>query len=464
MTLVLNGVNIKLSRHKAIAKEYMEVLSMIFDLPPILGFLPLLLYIVLMFKGKDMNVSVLICVILGAILTGETITGFAATLQGSLSSFLSLIGFIIVLGAGLGEVLTKTNVAQNIVYFVVKRIKLKSKNQAILLAMCLSTLLVAMLGTLAGSNAIIAPIIIPIVASLGITRSTLGVILHGAGATGLYIGPFVPPVVTIMGLTGLTYGQYMMSAGIPLAVIVWGTTFFIAKRTQKKSEDNPQLEYGEDDKLAEDFIADEKTNRATMAFLISMAVLLTYGIIAQAGASYAILVMLAASIITGMVAGLGFTDSLSTMVTGSSKMYWMFFMFILFDPFLNYVAESGAFEAIAGYMQPLIDRGGELAFLILSAAIGVFGISGAGVAQAQMIHELFLPTVNILNIDMNIWALVVLVGCQITFFVTPTVDMVGQMGLARSKDIKSMLKNGWVLTIITFIYVFVRAILYTRGG
>ena len=57
---------------------------MIFGLHPLFGFLPLLLYIVLMMMGKDMNVSVLLCVILGAILTGESITGFADTLYASL--------------------------------------------------------------------------------------------------------------------------------------------------------------------------------------------------------------------------------------------------------------------------------------------------------------------------------------------------------------------------------------------
>ena len=60
---------------------------MIFGLHPLFGFLPLLLYIVLMMMGKDMNVSVLLCVILGAILTGESITGFADTLYASLGSF-----------------------------------------------------------------------------------------------------------------------------------------------------------------------------------------------------------------------------------------------------------------------------------------------------------------------------------------------------------------------------------------
>lgn len=166
---------------------------MIFDLNPLWGFLPLLLYIVLMLRGKDMNVSVLLCVILGAVLNGESILGFANTIYSSLGSFCALIGFIIVLGSGLAEVLSQTKVAHNLVYTVVNRFKLKSKRAAILISMVTSTLMVSLLGTLAGSNAIIAPILIPIVASVGLTPSTLGVILHGAGATGLYIGPFVPP-------------------------------------------------------------------------------------------------------------------------------------------------------------------------------------------------------------------------------------------------------------------------------
>jgi len=433
---------------------------MILGLPPILGFLPLLLYIVLMLKGKDMNVSVLLCVILGAVLTGESITGFGKVLQGSLSSFLSLIGFIIVLGSGLGEVLSQTKVAHNIVHFVIGRSKIKSKKQAILISMVTSTVLVSMLGTLAGSNAIIAPIIIPIVASLGITPSTLGVILHGAGATGLYIGPFVPPVVTIMGLTGLSYGKYLVNAGIPLAIIVWGSTFFVACRTQKLTEG--KVSYSESDMVAADFVVTPKIKRATFTFVATMIIMLIYGILSHSGASYAIVVMLTAAIATGLAAGLSLTEALNTMVRGSAKMYWMFFMFILFDPFLNYVAKSGAFDAIAAYMQPLIDKGGEVAFLMISTAIGVFGISGAGVAQAQITHELFLPMVTRMSIEMGIWALVVLVACQITFFVTPTVDMVGSMGLARSNDLKAMLKNGWVITIITFAYVFIRAIMYVH--
>lgn len=431
---------------------------MIFGLHPLFGFLPLLLYIVLMLRGKDMNVSVLLCVILGAILNGESILGFASTISKALSSFCALIGFIIVLGAGLAEVLSQTKVAHNLVYNVVNRFKLRSKKMAILISMITSTLLVSLLGTLAGSNAIIAPILIPIVASVGITPSTLGVILHGAGATGLYIGPFVPPVVTIMGLTGLSYGNYLVNAGIPLAIIVWGSTYVMACKTQNKTELTET--YKDEDREAVNFVPDKKCKNATMAFISIMTIMVIYSLIAKAGASYAILVMMTASIAVGLTGGLSFKDSLNTMIQGGSKMFWMFFMFVLFDPFLNYVSKSGAFNAIAELMQPLIAIGGKTAFLMLSAAIGVFGISGTGVAQAQITHELFLPMVKQLGITMGIWGLVVLIACQITFFVTPTVDMVGQMGLARSKNIKAMLANGWVITIITFLFLLIRTLLY----
>ncbi|WP_373076999.1 citrate transporter [Fusobacterium varium] len=434
---------------------------MIFDLPPILGFLPLILYIYLMLKGKDMNLSVLLCVLLGAIMTEESVIGFGETLKNSLSSFLSLIGFIIVLGSGLGEVLTHTKVAQNIVYFVVEKTNIKTEKQAILISMVTCTLLVSMLGTLSGSVAIVAPILIPIVACLGLTPSTLGVIFHGAAATGLQIGPFVPPVATIMGLTGLTYSKFMINAGIPMGTIIWVSTYFMACHTQKLTRGKEN--FAESETKASDFKATPIVNRATFAFILTMLIMLVYGIVAKAGASYAIVVMLTAALVTGLAAGMSLTDAIKKLVEGSSKMYWMFFMFILFDPFLNYVAKSGAFESISNYMKPLIDAGGVGAFLVIAAAIGVFGISGAGVAQAQITHELFLPLVISMSVNMGIWAFIVLVACQVTFFVSPTVDMVGTMGLAHSKNIKAMLKNGWCITIVTFIVVIIRAIFYAKG-
>lgn len=208
------------------------------------------------------------------------------------------------------------------------------------------------------------------------------------------------------------------------------------------------------------FVPDARCKRATLAFLLVMAVMLGYGLVVGAGASYAILVMMTASIVVGLVGGLSFQSSLTAMIQAAPKCSGCSSCSSCSSPSSTMSAPPAPSMRSAAHAA-LIDVGGEVAFLMLSAPVGIFGISGTGVAQAQIIHELFLPMVQSLNIAMPIWGMVVLVGCQVTFFVTPTVDMVGQMGLARSKNIKAMLANGWVITVITFAYVLIRAILYT---
>lgn len=432
---------------------------MILGLPAILGFLPLLLYIILSFKGKDMLLLVLICVVFGAVLTGQTPITFGAALAQGLGSFMGLIGFIILMGAGLGELLSQTGVAQNIVHLVITKTGVKTKKQAMIATMASSVILVGLLGSMAGSNAILAPIIIPIVASFGITPSTLGVLLHGAGATGLFLGPFVPPVVTTMGLTNISYGSYMMNVGIPVSILAWISTYIIASRTQKLTEG--KIAYGPDDMVdTKEFKPTPQIQKATAMFLLSMLVLIIYGIYAKAGASYVLSVMLIVAFITGYVGGFKSEDILKAVIKGSSRMYWLFFLFVLYDPFLNFVTESGAFDAIANYIRPLVDAGGKAVFMILSTLVGVFGVSGAAVAQEKVMHDMFLPLVQQLNFPMHLWALVLLVGSQITFFAYPTGDMVGQMGLARSKDLKSMIKNGLLITFLTCMFVIIRALFY----
>ena len=86
---------------------------MIFNLPPICGLFPLLLYIVLAFKkGMHPLVNVSICAVVGAIMVKQPLNGLGAVIYESMGSFLALVGFIIMLGSGLGMVLRKTGVSR----------------------------------------------------------------------------------------------------------------------------------------------------------------------------------------------------------------------------------------------------------------------------------------------------------------------------------------------------------------
>ncbi|MCF2673529.1 TRAP transporter large permease subunit [Fusobacterium varium] len=433
---------------------------MIFGLPALIGFLPLVIYLYLAFKGKNLLSTVIICVLVGAVLTGQTPVSLSNEIANGLKSFLGLIGFIIMMGAGLGEVLTETKVARNLVEILIKKVGIKSQNQAIIVTMGTSTLLVSLLGTLAGANAMIAPILIPIVASFGLTPNALAVILHGAGACGLFLGPFVPPVITLMGITGLTYGAYLANVGIPVTILVLITTYYTGKKVQKQYE-GIEVYSAEDMDRDEEFRSTPEIDKATMVFAIVMIGMLAYGIYAKAGAAYAIVVMLTVAFTTGLTAGRSMMDIIGSLTKGATRMFWLFFMFVLYDPFLKFVTMTGAFTTLGDMLKPLIEVSGDIGFIIISTLVGIFGVSGAAVAQSVVLNDLFKNIVTDINLPMTIWGTVLLIGSQITSFAYPTGDMIGQMGLARSKDLKSMIRNGISITIVMIIYVIVRAIIYS---
>lgn len=433
---------------------------MIFGLPALIGFLPLVIYLYLAFKGKNLLSTVIICVLVGAVLTGQTPVSLSNEIANGLKSFLGLIGFIIMMGAGLGEVLTETKVARNLVEILIKKVGIKSQNQAIIVTMGASTLLVSLLGTLAGANAMIAPILIPIVASFGLTPNALAVILHGAGACGLFLGPFVPPVITLMGLTGLTYGTYLANIGMPVAALVLVSTYYTGKKVQKQYEGIEMYSTEDMDKDVE-FISTPEINKATMVFALVMIGMLAYGIYAKAGAAYAIVVMLTVAFTTGLAAGRSMMDIIGSLTKGATRMFWLFFMFVLYDPFLKFVTMTGAFTTLGDMLKPLIEVSGDIGFIIISTLVGIFGVSGAAVAQSVVLNDLFKNIVVDINLPMTIWGTVLLIGSQITSFAYPTGDMIGQMGLARSKDLKSMIRNGMTITVVMIVYVIVRAIIYS---
>ena len=216
------------------------------------------------------------------------------------------------------------------------------------------------------------------------------------------------------------FGQYMKFAGIPVALIVLVSTYFVALRVQKNTEGKEA--YGKDDMVdTSNFKPNEKTKRATLTFVIVMLVSIVYGIYAKAGASFVITVMGITSLAVGFVAGLKPDETLKAIVKGSSRMYWLFILFVLYDPFLNFVTQSGAFDALAGYIKPLINAGGKPVFMIVSTLIGIFGVSGAAVAQEKVVHTMFLPLVKQLNFPMTLWSIVLLVGILLILLLSPPI-------------------------------------------
>ncbi|HKM01406.1 MAG TPA: Na+/H+ antiporter NhaC family protein [Sedimentibacter sp.] len=424
---------------------------MLFNLSPIFALLPLIIYIILSFKEVNPVLSVIICVILSGILTKQKFSAFGGVIADSLGSFLGMIGLIIMLGSGLGAILKKTGVAEYFVMSLVKKIGVDTEKKAIIATMLSSLVLVGLLGTLAGANAILAPIIIPLVATIGITPSTVAVVFMGAGLTGMFVGPYTPQVVTIMGLTELSYGSYMIAAGIPLGILVSLITFIMANRIQKKTMG--VYAYENIEKYEDNYAPNDDVKRAALAFGLIMAAMIVYGIYLKSGSSYAILVISLTAAVTGFAGKLKPDDLINTFISGASRMMWLFIMFILFNPFINFIAEAGAFEKLVSMLNPLLESQSKVVFSFVASITGIFGVGGAATADNIVMDNMFKPLLAQLNITPSFWALILLVSGQITSFAYPEADMIGQMGLARSKDMKNLVKFGVTVTVCSIILV-----------
>ncbi|SMG47009.1 GntT/GntP/DsdX family permease [Dethiosulfovibrio salsuginis] len=425
----------------------------------LLGLIPLAVYIILCFTRFGQIFAVIAGMLVAAAIGHHGIMDIAAAVRGGLGSFLGYIGMIILLGAGLGQVLKRTGVVRHLVFMVTERWNINSQNRAFLVVMSCSVIIVSLLGTMAGGNAILAPILIPIAAAVGVTPNAMAVLLHGAGASGLFLGPFTPPMVALMEFTGLSYPQVLLNAGLPVSIIMWLVTFFWARRVQKASTGKNR--YSEEDIAKEnaDWKPDASVRRATLVFLVTMFTMVGYGIVIEGGSTFVVAIMLVTAALTGVAANLDPVEIIDSICDGAKNFIWLFFFFVLLDPFINFIQETGAFQALAALLEPMVQDGGTVGFIAFSTMVGIFGVPGAAVAQAEVLNKMFLPLVQSLNIPMTLWVAVLLIGSQMTSFAIPEGDMQGQMGLARSSDLKSVLCNGWLIVLCTTMYVIIRAMI-----
>lgn len=419
----------------------------------LLGLLPLVLYVVLVFRNIDILTSTAICVVAGALLSHQTLLSFGAALTDAMGSFLALVGLIIMLGRGLGEVLNATGVSRVIVYRIIHSIGVDTEKKAMFGIMLSCLVVVGLLGTMAGGNAVIAPIVLPVAAAVGLSRSTVGVIFQAVGEEALILGPFTPPVITLLGLTKISYGEMLLFVSGPVAAITLLVTWCVIQRIQRKTRDlHP---YDKPDETVQ-YEPTPRSRRATTAFVCTFLAAVIYGIIVKAPTSFVVVIMLGLSFITGLVGGLKVDKILKLVVKGMAANVNLFLLFLLLDPFIVFVEQAGGFTALTTLLTPLIEHGGKSGLVITGGFLGAFGISGATVATLKLLHEMFNPLLTSYAVSMLAWSLALVVATRVHNFVFPGANMFSSLGFAESDDLRSMLRNGWIVAAcqLTFLTLF----------
>ncbi len=418
------------------------------DGPTLWGLLPIVLYAVLALLGMDIVIATVVATLAGVAIAGLSPVEFATVLGESMADLITMIGLIIMLGAGVGEVLKVTGVAHTIVRGVMR---LFGERHRIAIAYGIMTscvVLVASLGTLAGAVAIAAPILIPIAARMQFTRAATAMMMFVGGASGLAIAPFAGSNVAIMEAAQVSYLQYLLYGAGPIAVLSlllgYPVVLVIQRLSAKHGDQYTAAESG----LVEQDATMAHPRRATAVFLVTLVASVVYATVTEAGTSFPLLALPLLGIVTGLAGGLGIRDVLQCIYKGSAALVSIFILFWMLAALFQMIDQLAPFDVILDRFGGDLASGSQFVFTILIALLGWVGVPGATAAQVVLLNEVFGPLASTMGVSAGAWVVVLLFASKAdTYGPFPNGNMLGVMGLARSKNLRLMLIGGWLLLI-----------------
>lgn len=432
--------------------------------PSVFALIPLLVFIALCFRGKETVSAIFIGIIVGAILLGLDFKSLAGLFQESLGSSPVLIGIIIMLGAGLGVLMTEAHVTHTLVYWIVKRIGVNTQTKG-KITLCVCSLLVcALLGTMGGGNAVIAPILIPIMATLGITPTVVAALLKVCGESALIMAPLSGVTLMTMEVTGLSYTQLLTQAALPYSVVWIAGTWFGCIRAQKRTEgkESYPIEEGVGDASAR-----ESTSReilTTVAFLVSFLALVVYGVISKQGTNYAVIVMVILAVVVTLFSGLKIDHAVKSIATGMRNNINALLIGITINILLEIIAIGGGFAALASMLEGLAQAGGPSGVMMAASLIGGFGIEASAVAEIKIIAEMFGDMARTVALPMGGFALSIIMASRFTDNLYPGANFANQMLTARCENTAEVLRALYYGNVPILIFIigmcFVAPILY----
>lgn len=415
--------------------------------PTLWGLLPIALYAVLALLSMDIVVATVIALLSGVLIMQPAPVEVSTLLGDSLGEFITMIGLIIMLGAGVGEVLKETGVASTIVKGVMRGVGERNMTMVTFGVMLACALLVASLGTLAGAIAISAPILLPITARLGFTKSATASMLFIGGGAGLAMAPFAGSNVAIMGAADVGYLQYVLYGGGPVALLSLALGPFIVRWMQRHTEKQDDY-YTADEVGSENVAIPAGAGRSTIVFALALLISVGYAIWTAAGTSFPLLALPVIGIVTAMAGRLSLPTTVTLMYRGATKLISIFMLFWLLAALFLVIDKLKPFDVILGTYENALSNSSPFLFVILIALLGWVGVPGATAAQVVLLDEVFGALGASIGVSAASWVVVMLFASKAdTYGPFPNANMIGVMGLARSTNLKNMMITGWMLLV-----------------
>jgi gluconate:H+ symporter, GntP family len=416
------------------------------DQPGLWGLVPIVVYAGLALLGVDIVLATLGAVVCAVVLTRSAPAELGPVLLESMGSLIALIGVIILLGAGLGEVLKRTGVAEFIVLSVVRKVGLTTQLRAQLGVMLACTILAGALGTLAGSVAIVAPIVIPLLAALGFSTTATAAMFFFSGLAGLTLSPFAPITVSIYGAAQVSWIGYVLAAGLPTAAVMFGVGFLVVRSNQRRTAQ--AFPYPPERAVDLDAVQEPAAGagRTTAAFLVAFLALVGYSGATAAGATFVPVALVVLIAVTGIVARLPMGELMGAVYAGASRLLGIFFLFFLLAVLFTLVDSMGVYDGVAERFA--LSTLGPYLFCLVVVLIGWVGVAGAAAAQAVLVNQVFGPLAATLGVPPAAWSVVLLAVSQTDGLGPfPNPDMIGQMGLAESRSLRWQLLSSYLVLV-----------------
>lgn len=426
------------------------------------GLLPIGLYAVLAISGMSILASTLVALASALVLDLPSLPEAGEVLLGSITNQVTIIGLIIALGAGVGGVLRETGVAQMIVAGVLRLVGQRGPRTVAVGIMLACLVLVASLGTLAGALAIAAPLLIPVAARLGYTRIATATLMFVGGCAGLALAPFAGSNVAIMQAADVGYGAYVLVGAGPLALITLVIGMLWVPVVQRRSAKRGDF-YTAEEAADTSMPITGSTRNATIVFLALLVVLVAFAIATGVGLIFPLIALPLLAIATGIAARLPLRGWCAAMGRGMWSMAGVFALFWLLAVLFLIIDRLQPFTTVLALLGPQLQSSSPFVFTLIVALIGWVGVPGATAAQVVLIDRVFGPLAGEIGVGAGSWVVVLLFSSKAdTYGPFPNPNMVSTMGLARSKNLRTMLLTGWVLLVPAALMYLVILFVQTR--
>lgn len=420
--------------------------------PSLLALIPLALMIVLAFKGFHNAFACFAGIVLAALMMGQDPGNVANALKTSMGTTTALIGMIIMMGAGLGNLMTESGVTKTLVYWIVKRIGVNTQAQGQNMPDYLLCYNLRPARYIGRGNAVIAPILLPIMASLGVCPSAVACLFKIAGEIGLMVGPLTGVTLITMEVTGLSYGQLMLQAVLPFSIFWLAGAWLGANHVQKKLQGKEYYEVTTDIKNLDSVVISAEDSRNTVIFLAAFFLLVLYGILSKQGTAYALIVMIILEAVVAICTRMKVDHAMNAIIKGVASQAGMFLVFITIEALLSYVTLGGGFEALSNLLGGFAGDS-PTAVMLIASLVGGFGIEAAAVAEIKIISGMFGELALTTGLPMGCFAVSILAATRLTGSAYPTSNFAGQIGIAHCDNTKEALKACWMSVIFAAAFV-----------